>query len=309
MAKAPFPVQPVLTAIARMYANQAYIADQVLPRKPVGSEVFKYMEYVKDERFTIPDTKVGRTGKPNELEFGATEKEASTEDYGLEAPIPQKDLEQSAPNYNPLQVHTEGLAELIALDREKRVADLVFAAATYPSGNKTTLSGTDQWNDTSNSTPIDDILSALDSMMVPANVLVLGQAVWTKLRTHPQIAKAIHGNSGDTDIVTRAQVAALFELQEIVVGTGWVNTAKPGQTASYARLWGKHASLIHRNPQAHTQAGITFGLTAQWGDRVAGSWEDRDIGLRGGTRVRVGEAVKELVIASDAGYFFENAVA
>jgi hypothetical protein len=33
------------------------------------------------------------------------------------------------------------------------------------------------------------------------------------------------------------------------------------------------------------------------------------LGLRGGVRVRVGESVKELVIAKDLGYFFENAIA
>lgn len=33
------------------------------------------------------------------------------------------------------------------------------------------------------------------------------------------------------------------------------------------------------------------------------------MGLRGSTRVRVGESVAEVIAANDAGYFFENAVA
>jgi hypothetical protein len=33
------------------------------------------------------------------------------------------------------------------------------------------------------------------------------------------------------------------------------------------------------------------------------------VGLRGAQRVRVGESVNELIVASDVGYFFQNIVA
>jgi hypothetical protein len=55
---------------------------------------------------------------------------------------------------------------------------------------------------------------------------------------------------------------------------------------------------------------VTFGLTAQWGTRIAGRVaNDPRIGMRGGSLVRVDEAVKELVAANDAASFCENAVA
>lgn len=53
---------------------------------------------------------------------------------------------------------------------------------------------------------------------------------------------------------------------------------------------------------------MTFGFTAQSGSRVANSIADPDIGMRGGQRVRVGESVRELIVAGDCGYFFQNAV-
>lgn len=73
MANAPFPVQPYLTAIAIAYRNPVLIADEVLPRVPVGVQDFKYLKHNLADGFTIPDTKVGRRGKPNEVEFQATE--------------------------------------------------------------------------------------------------------------------------------------------------------------------------------------------------------------------------------------------
>ena len=49
----PFPIQQELTAIALAYSNRSYIADQVLPRVPVGSREFKWLQYNRDELFTV----------------------------------------------------------------------------------------------------------------------------------------------------------------------------------------------------------------------------------------------------------------
>ncbi len=316
MSKAPFIVQPALTQIAIAYRNPAVslIADAVLPRVIVGSSTFKYTIFGKPERFTIPSTLVGRKGRPNQVDFSATETESSTRDYGLDDPVPQEDIDNAKnnPAIDPLGAATEGTTDLILLDREVRVANLVFSAATYPTGNKTTLSGTSQWSDYDNSDPVQDIIDALDSCMIRPNVLVLGPRTWTILRAHPKIIAAVYplgGNAATGGMATRQAVADLFELEEILVGASFFNTAKKGQAASYDRVWGKHAALIHRNRQANTNRGVTFGFTAQFGGRIAGTIQDPNIGLKGGTVVRVGEQVRELVVAPDAGFFFENAVA
>ena len=71
---------------------------------------------------------------------------------------------------------------------------------------------------------------------------------------------------------------------------------------------GQPRSFICRNKEADTQAGVTFGLTAEYGDKVGGVIEDADVGMRGGIRVRAGESVKELITAGDLGYFVQNAI-
>jgi hypothetical protein len=139
--------------------------------------------------------------------------------------------------------------------------------------------------------------------------MVLGRQVFTKLAMHPQVVKAVHGNSGDSGIASRKQVADLFELEEILVGEARVNTARKGQAMSLSQAWGKHLALLHRDKTADTRSGVTFGVTAQFGTRVAGSIPDKDIGLRGGERVRAGESVQEVITAADLGFFIQNAVA
>jgi hypothetical protein len=305
----PFPITPELTAITRMYRNNRLIADDVLPRFPVNTPSFRYSNYALAEGFTIPDVAVGRKSPPNQVEFTRTEVTDSVNDQALDDSIPNIDIEAAPVGYDPVGRAAEGLTDLILLAREKRAADLVFNTATYPTANKSTLSGTSQWSDYTNSNPVSAILTALDSMVVRPNIAVLGRATMTVLSQHPKVLSALFGPGGTSGIGNAAALANLFGLDEVLVGEGYLNTAKKGQTAAMSRVWGKGAAFLVRNKQADTNRGITFGMTAQWGPRIAGRFEDKDVGMRGGVRLRVGESTKEFVIASDAGYYFSAAVA
>jgi hypothetical protein len=314
MSKAPFPIDPRLTGITLAYSSAVgLIADQVLPRtEPMNQEKFKYMEWGENEFFTLPDTLVGRKSEPTQVEFTGVERLAQTEDHGLDDIVPIVDMDNAPNSVNPENHAVTGLTELIMLGREVRVAGLVFAQATYNSGLRVVLSGTSQWSDFANSEPIDDIVAGLDAPLMRPNTMVIGREPFSKLIQHPKVNKAIHGNSGDTGIVTRQQLANLFELSNGVhVGESRLNTARKGQTTTYARVWGKHTALLWLDPLA-TQPGldrVTFGWTAQYRTRFSGSIPQPKLGLRGSTLVRVGEGVKEVIVANQTGFFIEDAIA
>lgn len=312
----PFTPSPQYTAIALAYRNLDMIADLVLPRTPVSKREFKWDLRTKADLFTVPQTLVGRKGTPNEVEFTAEEKTDSVKDYGLDDVVPQEDIDEARdkPGLDPLGRAVEGVTELIMLQREKRVADLVFAAGTYPSGSKVTLSGNDQWDQFAQaaSDPVEDLLSAIEGMLMKPNTLVLGSQVWYQLRRHPKLIASVYPGGGNAATGGTAQLQALKDLLEIpniYIGQARINTAKPGQTATLSRCWGKHAALLHLNPIAGLRGnGITFGATAEYGTRIAGTMPEPKVGLRGATRARAGESLKEIITAADCGYFFENAV-
>jgi len=318
MATTAFPVNPALTAIAIGYKNRDVdlIADAVLPRVMTAKK-FKWTLYPAADAYTVPPTRVARRAEPTVVEFGGTEQTDETLDYGIDDIIPNDEVEAWASMPRPAsggpvspQAKSTGLVSgLIMLDREVRVAGQVFNAATYPVGNKVTLSGASQWSDFAGSNPVDAILGALDVPLFRPNTLVFGQSVWTKLRQHPKMVSAILGNDVPSGAVTREQVAAFFEVSRVVVGAGFVNTARKGQAATMARVWGKHAAALFVSQDAADADQPTFGFTAQWGTRIAGEMPEPKMGLRGSVRVRVGESVKEIISAASAGYFFENAIA
>ena len=191
------------------------------------------------------------------------------------------------------------------LDREVRAANLLFNGANY--NNKQTLTSAQQWNNP-DSDPVALITDAFDAMVQRPNIGTLGRRVATILRRHRKIVAAYHGNAGENGLVPLGFLADLLELEAIYVGDAFLNSAKPGKSPALLRAWGNKASFTVRNKLANTKGGVTFGYTAQFKDRVSGSIVDPDIGLRGGQRVRVGESVKELVVAKDAGYLFENVI-
>lgn len=120
-------------------------------------------------------------------------------------------------------------------------------------------------------------------------------------------------NVTSAGIFPREQFVELFAgegISQLLIGDAMVNIAKPDQTPALQYCWGKHIAMLHLNPMASIeQGGINFGMTADYGGRISGRIEGKDIGLQGGVRVRAGERVKELIIAKDAGYLIRNAVA
>lgn len=310
MSRAPFPTNAVYTAIAIAYRNTRLIADEVLPRVPVSAEEFKYLKHNLADGFTVPDTQVGRKGRVNQVEFNATEETASTHDYGLDAPVPQKDIDnaKTIPGYDPLAKATEQTTNLILLDREVRTSNLVFNSASYGANNKVTLSGTSQWSH-ADSNPFPEITDRLDDCIMRPNIGVFGRRVSTMLRRHTRIVKAFNGTLGDDGMVPLQFIADMLELEAIYVGEARLNIARPGQSVNLARVWDGHAAFIYRDRLADANSGTTFGFTGQYGTRISGSEFDRNIGLKGGQMLRVGEQVKELITAPDLGFYFENAVA
>lgn len=318
---APFTTNPRYTQIAMAVKPEGMIADAVCPRIDVPSDKFTYTRLDKDDFFQIPETDVGRKSKPNTVEFGATDVTDTVTDQALDDFVPNRDIKSAASsgsNYDPLTTAVEGTAILLDMRREKRVADLYFNLNTYDANLRITLSGTDQWSDTT-SDPWNQIQDLFDEMLVKPNIGVFGKKAWRYFRSHPAIvAMALNrgmtpaGGTSSAGSLNKQQVAELFELSDILVGESFFNVAKKGQTPQMAVLWGKHASFLRIDKNVRSVQGMampTFAFTAQWGTRFSGTIPDAKTGIEGGQIVRVGEYVKEIISCSLAGCHFHNVVA
>jgi len=304
MSNAPFVTDKVRTAITLAYRNEDYVADAVLPRVPVSAEEFKWTEYNKQDRFTVPPMVIDRKGSFNQVEFGGTEQSSMTVDYGLEDVIPIRDIENGKTSkFDPRGHAVELITDLLMLGREQRVAAKVFDPANHD--NTEALGGTDQWDDAT-SKPLVQLADAMEVPFMRPNMLVINPRAALALRRSPSVVKAYNGTTGDEGLVPMDWIRQTLGLQSIIVAAAKQNTQNPGQAAAYGHVWGDNALLFYRNSSAMPNKGLTYGLTAEYGTRISQTKRNDDIGLRGSVVQRVGESLKELVLSKDCAYLITD---
>ena len=300
-----------LSNLSIKYRNEDMIWPFLLPEIKVGKRSDKFYKYAKEDSYKVVDDKIGPKSLPNEVDWAISTDNFSVKDHALGDWLPQETIDNSD---NPIQpdVDTNDFINmLLDVAQEQRVSALVFAAGTYPTGNKVQLSGTAQWGGSADN-PINDVITAVETCFVRANTLVFGAEAWFKFRQLPEILDAVKSSTRQQStpggLATAPEVAALFEVERIIVGRSRYITTKEGQTATYARLWGKHCAALHVKPNPGIRS-ITFGGSFVETRRQTMRDFDPKRGVKGAHYIKVAWNSDEKVIASDVGYFIQDAVA
>jgi len=298
-------IDPVLSNVSKKYTNQEFIADRIMPVVPTAKQTGKY--YIYDKSNLRRDVTLRAPGSgANETSFGLSTEDFITKDHALKDFIPDEVQEQADAPLNPLIDATENLTEKLLIDREKELAETMEDTSTLT--ENTTLSGTDQWSDYSNSDPIGDIRDGIENVHSKTfkrpNTVVLGQETYNKLIDHPQIVERI--KYSQLGIVTTELLARVFGVNEVLIGSAGENTAKEGQSDSLGYIWGKHAWVFYKAPGMGLKQ-LTFGWTFAYKTRIVERWRDED---RKGTYVRTGnDNYTQKVVCAEAAYLIKDAVA
>lgn len=305
-----FPVTTEQTGMVIAYKNKDLVADRAMPIKDSLSTSLSFKWFLRDlaDGFTVPDTKVGRASRPNQVDFNGTEQSSTAFAYGLESPVTKEDMDQAGNKVeNLVTSRLQSLINLVLLGREVRVAGIVQSPANYLDNQVAATATGDKFN-LADANPLKYVLTKLDDAIVRPNKMGFGAGAWTAFRTHPTVVKAIHGNAGDSGVVTRQQVADLLELNEIIVGSSFVNTAKRGKTPLLTRCWGNHVWAHYEEPLADATEGLAWGMTVQVGERFAQTVEDPHLGLQGGFWCKAGAYQSEIVTAKGAGILLTDVI-
>jgi hypothetical protein len=304
-------IDSVLSNMSVQYRNEDMIWREVMPEVKVNKRSDLYWKYAKENAYRIYDDKIGPKSEANEVDFAVSTDNYSVKDHALADYIAQEELDNADSPLAPESDANDFLNQCLDVIQEQRVASLAFAAATYPVGNKVQLSGTSQWSQSADN-PIKDVQDAIEGCFMRANTLVFGIDAWLVFRRLPEIldaVKAIAGTSLQGGLATPSAVANLFEVDRILIGRSRYITSKEGQTATFARLWGKHMAALHLKAGQNGIRSITFGKTFIETQRMTMRMFDEKKGLKGSHYIKVGYNSDEKIIASDLGYFIQDAVA
>lgn len=311
----PFPYNPQDSGLVIAYRNGEMIADLVCPfaGPQLSVKTFEWWRFDFSQHVTVPDTRIGRTSRANQVQFSAQKQAESTEDYALgdTIPIADQNAASATGSYDPVQHAQLGIMDLLILDREIRVANLLQNPATYPSANVVAVSGTSRFNNAA-SDPIRLIRDFLETFVIRPTHGWIGRTAYNGLISSPGVLEAYHGQDGASKgVVPKSFILEQLELQDLYVGSSFVNSARPGQTMALGRTWGRNMGFFVKDQLADpvmNRARATFAFTARQGDRRAGRMADEKAGLDGSTYIQVGWSVKELVAAPDLGGLLQNVI-
>lgn len=303
-----------LTNLVHGFTPTGMIVDQLFPITTVGKQTDLFFKWEKDDFFRIPDTRRAPKTKGRVVNTEVGSETYHALNYALVDEISFEDLENVDNQLRFKERKAQNLKKLLRMDWENRVASMVTSTSNV--GSSSTLTGTSQWSDFTNSDPINDVMVGKESIRsttgLEANVAVIPQAVLTKLIQHPQLVDRVKftGNLN----VTVAALQELFGIQKILVPSVVKNTAEEGATGTYADIWGK--DMFFANIESATPNGDipSYGYTFRWNNsrfggssEIVESWDNPDGG--GFNNMRVQNYQVEKIVSSELGFLIKDAIA
>ncbi|HEU4727682.1 MAG TPA: major capsid protein [Kofleriaceae bacterium] len=176
-----------------------------------------------------------------------------------------------------------------------------------------------QW-DQASSTPVKDVTSLSTTLKlatgVRPNKIAMGRPVWDALKTNPDIIDRIKYTSspGSPAIVTVQAVAALFELEDILVSDVVQTTSAEGAaTNTNAFVIGKEFVLFYTPPAADVDtpsAGYTITWDGYLGATPLGTRIKKfRMEANAADRIEIEQAYDQNLLSSPLGGYYSSVVA
>lgn len=218
-------------SVARFQDPSVFVSGRFFQKMSVRKASDKFDVYPQGYWNRIFDTRRAEEGVANSVTYKVSEDSYSCGDDALRIFISdkkranvdkQRDLDKEA---------TMIVTDAIALGREVSFADTFLKTGVW---GKDIDKGTKKWS-ADGSDPIADVKDACKDVIVASggkkpNKMLITYDVWVKLTEHPDLIDRVkyQGSNNSPGMMTKRAIAALFELDEIMVMMSVNNTALAG---------------------------------------------------------------------------------
>ncbi len=242
------------------YMNDDYYAERIFPIVPVQKQSGRYWVFSK-EKFRRYETIRHAKSEAREIApWTLSNQLYFCDDHSLKDSI--ADEERANSDGTDLEINTvQNLMDSILLDLEIRVQTLL-SGGTVPN---TTLSGTSQWSDYTNSDPIAAV-EAQKTVIKKAiakvpNTLAVSYPVYATLRQHPRIIDRFKYTQ--VGLLQADHLKAAFDVDNFWVMGAELDTATEGQSPTLDFVWKKDAFLAYI-PDSPRRREVALGYTFRW---------------------------------------------
>jgi len=298
-------------SVAYVQAADQFIAGQVFPEIPVEKLSDKYFSFPKGDWFRDEAAVRGEAAESAGSGYGVNSSDTyNCQVWAMHKDVPARVVNNADNPLNPLGEAAEFVTQRLLVRMERLWVTSFFSTGLWD-GEDTP---SNLWSSYTSSDPISDLEEGIETILQATsfapNTLVMGYQVWRQLKHHPDIVDRYKYTSAES--VTTDMLAALLDLDRVLVMKSVYNTAAEGATASMAFNAGKNALLAHVAPTPGIMtpsAGYTFSWTGVSGGLGETVGVDRfEMRKLKAERVEAEKAVDMKLVASDLGYFFDGAV-
>lgn len=321
---------PILTNFSVGYTDQALYGDRIFPLTPVNTQSGRYRVFDRSN-WLIWESRREPGTVANEI-YGAkwSEDNFFTHEHSLQVPIFDEERQQlssqggfanpvfgGALQINPELDATELATRSLLLDHELQVSELVRDPAGYATANKTTLSGTGQWDNYTATLPALPVSDPVNNIMVGMRAVYAATGRYPNTLAIPALGMSYIENH--PRIVDRFKNFTLTDPEAFRILTGFSGTILPvdsmyntadnvDQTEAIASFWGKDIwlGIVDGAPGLNQFTfGKTFAQTYPDGStRPTDRWREEP---RKADLVRVSFKWDLKVTSAGAGYLITTA--
>jgi hypothetical protein len=183
-----------LSQFARQYRNNEFVSELLFPRVEVVNQSDLFWLFGRDNQKLAENTLRGPGAAAERIKQTISTTNYFCPDHSLARLIPDEerrnfqagDVEQWAAG---------AITDKLMLDKENQVAAIAGDTTKYAAGYTVTLAGANQWSDLRRSGvshPVADVETAKAAIRKSGknpNLLILGDAVFQKLASHPRLVQ------------------------------------------------------------------------------------------------------------------------
>lgn len=264
-------------SVAYFQEQENFIADKVFPLVPVQHQTDQYFIwsladfYRDDAQFRADGVESAGTG------MNLTTASYTAKVYALHKDIGPQIRANADPAIDIDVTTTRMLMQKMMIKRDRIFVTNFLSTGKWTGGTSATdITGTAggtpgtgtpaKWSDDANGDPFTDIATQQTNILQGTgfmpNILVIGWNVYQALRKHPLVIDRIkYTSQPDARDVTPAMLAAMFDVDEVLVSKAVYNSAAEGLTSTPGFIVGSVALLCHKTtaPSLNTPtAGYTF---------------------------------------------------
>lgn len=299
-----------LTTISVAYQQAAvkYVADKVFSVVPVQKrgdqfDVYSRADFLRDDaEERAPATESAGGG------WNLTRQSYFAKKYSIHKDVDDETRANADPQTNVDADASRYVTQQLLTRKEALWVSTYFTTGVW--GTDITIST--KWTAGAGD-PIGDMETGLDTVEGATgfrpNVIVMAPAVWSTLKNHGDVLDRIKHTQGPA-VATTAIIAALLEVEDVLVPRAVRNTAIEGATEATAFYIADGVLLLYRNPNPGLMvpsAGYTFAWAGLLGAGAAGTRIKR---FRKESieswRVEGEAAYEHNVVAPELGYFLDD---